>query len=110
MQGNREFGYSHANYLLQVGDTSPKLLLGDKPWKLRAKDAQTGKRTGEVENVVVTCYYPGLGSQKVYLPAAFELPTDINDMDDVELINPVGAFGRFNQVYVQADGLTRKEA
>lgn len=108
MQRNQDYGYTPRNYRLQVGNVTPKVLLGDALWNRRAKDEKTGKYTGEVTNVVMTCYYPGLGSQQVYLPAAFQMPKGINDLDDIELINPTGCFGQYNRFYVKADGIKLK--
>ncbi len=109
MQRRQEYGYTQGNYEGQVGNINPLILLADPVWLRREKDDVTGKRTGKVLNTVLNCYYPGLGSQQIYLPAAFELPKGINDLDEIELINPTGYFGAYNRFYVRADGIKVKK-
>lgn len=102
-------GYTSDNYADISAGVTPIILLGDG---LRKRYVYVNdKKTNDIRNMIAMCYYPGHGIQQVFLPAAYtQFPKELEDMAEVELVNPTAYINRYGQVYVQADGLKAKEA
>lgn len=102
-------GYSRQLYDTQLGGVTPRILIGDGP-EIRLKfDQQTNHpvEPHEEDSRRVTVYFVGLGTQQVKLPAGYTLPKDLEDLAEVELIDPQACtVGR--NLYVKAQGLKAK--
>lgn len=102
-------GYSKQTYVAQFGSIIPKILIGDG-LETRLKfdpDTKRPVETGEIDSKRGWLYYPGLSVQSIKLPPNFSLPKTIDDLSDVELVNPEACIVGRN-VYVRAEGLTVK--
>lgn len=102
-------GYSGQQYGLQLKGITPRVLIG-RGLEPRLKfDQSTGRpvEPHEVESQLLALYYPGEGVQTVKLPAGYTLPKGLEDMAEVELINPEACtVGR--NLYVRAEGIEVK--
>lgn len=103
MRKRNNYGYSHEKYIDTVHDTKPIILLGDG---LKERYVyENGVKTDKIKNMIAMSYYPELGTQKIFLPVAFEFPKGLKDMEEIELINPAAYTDTYGNVFVEADGL-----
>lgn len=103
-------GYSTDKYQAIFGSVAPRVLLGDQGLEKRVKfDPKTNipVETGEIESKRLWVYFSGLGIQTVKLPADYELPSDVQDLSEVQLVSPEACVvGR--EVYVRASSIKVK--
>lgn len=99
-------GYSSDKYHAIFEGKSPRVLLGQGLEKRTKFDPATHLpvSTGEVESMRLWVYYSGLGTQSVKLPADYELPSGVDDLATIKLVEPEACVvGR--DVYVRAKGI-----
>lgn len=95
-------GYSDGKWNELVGDRKVHLLIGSGPV---ATPKFVDKRpTEEIESIKVEIYIDGLGSDRLKLPANFQLDSSLKDMQQVELVHPQ-ACEVGNNVYFKADDI-----
>lgn len=97
-------GYSSQTFDTTFGTKKGVLLKGNGPRTVIKFDQATNKPTGEVINMKIDMYFLGMGVQEVKMPKGFSLTADVQDMQDVELVNPQACIIG-NNVYVKADGI-----
>lgn len=109
MKARFDNGYSSKSYVMQFDNVVPRILMCDGVETRYKFDPDTNRpvSTGEVDSKRVWLYYPGLGIQALKLPADFKLPKDINDLDEIELINPEACIIG-HDIYVRATTLRGK--
>lgn len=106
MQISMTSGYSKQQYNAQLGDVTPRILIGDGLEERVKFDSKTNRpvEPRKVESQRTWMYFPGLGIQAVKLPANYSLPNDIEDMAEVELESPEACIVN-RQLYVRAKGI-----
>lgn len=109
MRIHRKGGYSSQEYQKYFAHQVPRVLLGEG-LEVRLKfDNTTGRPvdTGEIDSKRLWVYFPGMGVQTIKLPANYELSNTIEDMTEIELINPEACVVN-SRIYVRATGVKVK--
>lgn len=97
-------GYNTETYNEQTSGVIPQILIGSGPREKREYDEESKQYTNNIISVEIDVYYPGLGVQVVKLPKDFKLPKDLEDLSEVELIEPEACVVS-RRVYVRAKGI-----
>lgn len=103
MRIHRNYGYQAETFKKEVGEDFPYLLIGAGLMP-RKKYDENNAPTDEIASMVGQVYYPKRGVLDVKFPADYVLPTEIEDMSRVKLINPQACVMNGN-VYGKADGV-----
>lgn len=99
-------GYTSQTYDSQFKNVVPRILIGSGLESRLKFDPNTNRpvETGEIDSKRLWVYYPKLGIQSVKLPADYTLAKEIEDLSEVQLVNPEACIvGR--EIYVRATGL-----
>lgn len=97
-------GYSRDEYIKQTGGVIPQILIGSGPRARYSYDNENKIYTDTISSVEVDVYYPGLGVQIIKMPSKFQIPKGLEDLSDIELIDPEACVvGR--KLYVKAKGI-----
>lgn len=97
--------FTEENYDQYIGDALAHVLIGGglSPYP-KFEDGHVIRDS--VDHQQLDIYFEGVGTTILQLPADFKLPTSINDMDTVELINPRAYYSRKRRtISVKAEGL-----
>lgn len=98
--------YSKQLFNQAVGNLGLYILKGSngtKPeyvWK-------NNKPTNKLKGQEITFYFPGMGVQKVRFPVDYKIPSNINDMELVHLVNPTAYQRNRYQIFFKADGIKK---
>ena len=103
MRIHRNYGYQAETFKKEVGEDFPYLLIGAGLMP-RKKYDENNAPTDEIASMVGQVYYPKKGVLDVKFPADYVLPTEIEDMSRVKLINPQACVMN-GIVYGKADGI-----
>lgn len=103
MRIHRNYGYQAETFKKEVGEDFPYLLIGAGLMP-RKKYDENNAPTDEIASMVGQVYYPKRGILDVKFPADYVLPTEIEDMSRVKLINPQACVMN-GIVYGKADGI-----
>lgn len=103
MRIHQNYGYQTKTFKKEVGEDFPYLLIG-MGLTPRKKYDENNEPTDEIASMVGQVYYPKRGVLDVKFPADYVLPTEIEDMSRVKLINPQACVMNGN-VYGKADGI-----
>lgn len=95
-------GYSAEKYRDLIGDNPVHVLIGSGA--IKQPKFVDGKPTDKIDATKLGIYIEGVGADTVKLPADFDLPTTIKDMDEVTLDNPEACEVK-NNVYFRASGI-----
>lgn len=101
---NNNTGYNAETYNEQTSGVIPQILIGSGPREKREYDEESKQYTNNIIGVEIDVYYPGLGVQVVKLPKDFKLPKNLEDLSEVELIEPEACVVS-RRVYVRAKGI-----
>ena len=101
---NNNNGYNTETYNEQTAGVIPQILIGSGPREKREYDEESKQYTNNIISVEIDVYYPGLGVQVVKLPKDFKMPKDLEDLSEVELIEPEACVVS-RRVYVRAKGI-----
>lgn len=101
-------GYSVETFNQQFPGVCPRVILAQGLRPKHGYDKETRKATDEIVAQELDFYFVPRGIQKVKFPANFKLPSKVEDMAEVTLINPTACIVH-NFVYVKADGFDVKQ-
>ena len=97
-------GYSKDEYNKQTGGVIPQILIGSGARIKYSFDNKKKIYTDTVSSVEIDVYYPGLGVQVIKMPADFKIPKNLEDLSEIELIDPEACVVN-RQLYVKAKGI-----
>ena len=97
-------GYSRDEYDRQTSGVIPQILIGSGPSTKYSFDNERKTYTDTVSSVEIDVYYPGLGVQVIKMPADFKIPKNLEDLSEIELIDPEACVVS-RKLYVRAKGI-----
>lgn len=97
-------GYSMEEYNRQTSGVIPQILIGSGPRAKYSFDNEKKTYTDTVSSVEIDVYYPGLGVQIIKMPKDFKIPKDLEDLSEIELIDPEACVVS-RKLYVRAKGI-----
>lgn len=97
-------GYSRDEYNKQTGGVIPQILIGSGPRPKYSYDNENKTYTDTISSVEIDVYYPGLGVQVVKMPKEFKIPKGLEDLSEIELIDPEACVVS-RKLYVRAKGI-----